>query len=281
MFTNLPPVTKALLIANGIAYGLQLLLGNEIFAAFMLWPLSGGSYNPYSFEFLPWQLLSYGFLHGSLMHLLFNMLALLMFGAPLEYTWGNKRFLTYYLVCVVGAGLCQLAVGSIQPVPGDGLVGEVTAGHPAFQTLVCANFTVTGFPRLLHQGHRRAAAQPVMQNPILGTLAATNRRVEGVIDIHGAGVAETAGQQRQQRQGHKAGPGGHTKTGYSISHHSVDPGSCKEMGKWRVPFPHDILARRLPAGNFVTPGKRIKSPPIKKRSWSQACDRVPVMAVRP
>ena len=53
---------------------------------------------------------AYGFLHAHMAHLLVNMLALLMFGSQLEYTWGQKRFLTYYLVCVVGAGLCQLTV---------------------------------------------------------------------------------------------------------------------------------------------------------------------------
>ena len=63
-------------------------------------------------SFMPWQLLTYGFLHGNFAHVGFNMLALFMFGAPLEYTWGNRRFLTYYLVCVVGAGLCQLVVAS-------------------------------------------------------------------------------------------------------------------------------------------------------------------------
>src|SRR3546814_10829631 len=80
----------------------------------MLWPLGAGDANPVGMAtpFLPWQLLTYGFLHGSFAHVAFNMLALLMFGAPLEYTWGNKRFLTYFLVCIAGAGLCQLAVGA-------------------------------------------------------------------------------------------------------------------------------------------------------------------------
>jgi membrane associated rhomboid family serine protease len=114
MFSNLPPVTKALLIANGIAFLLQLLLGDASFSPLMLWPLGDGGFDPYppGQGFLPWQLVSYGFLHGSLPHLLFNMLALLMFGAPLEYTWGNRRFATYYFVCVIGAGLCQLVVAS-------------------------------------------------------------------------------------------------------------------------------------------------------------------------
>ena len=57
--------------------------------------------------------MTYAFLHdpSNLFHLLFNMLALVMFGAPLEYTWGNRRYASYYFTCVVGAALCQLAVG--------------------------------------------------------------------------------------------------------------------------------------------------------------------------
>jgi membrane associated rhomboid family serine protease len=117
MFSNMPPVTKALLIANGLVFLLQLVLGDATFVPFMLWPLGGGDVlgagNPFTTPgFMPWQLLTYGFLHGSFAHVAFNMLALFMFGAPLEYTWGNRRFLAYYLVCVVGAGLCQLVVAS-------------------------------------------------------------------------------------------------------------------------------------------------------------------------
>ncbi|HET6197932.1 MAG TPA: rhomboid family intramembrane serine protease [Acetobacteraceae bacterium] len=120
MFSNMPPVTKALLIANAVVFLLQQLLGNAMFQLFMLWPLGNGGMDVMAsgaglFEsqsFMPWQLLTYAFLHANLMHVGFNMLALVMFGSPLEYTWGNRRFLTYYLVCVVGAGLCQLVVAS-------------------------------------------------------------------------------------------------------------------------------------------------------------------------
>ncbi len=111
MFPRLPPVTQALLIGNVVVFLLQMLLGTNTFDPFMLWPI--GAFDAFSpgQNFQLWQLLTYGFLHGSFSHLLFNMLALYMFGGPLEQTWGNKRFLTYYLVCVVGAGLCQLLVG--------------------------------------------------------------------------------------------------------------------------------------------------------------------------
>ncbi len=112
MFSNLPPVTRALLIANAVVFLLQNVLGEAALAAFMLWPIGGGEGMYPGREFLPWQLLSYGFMHGSFTHLLFNMVALLMFGAPLEHTWGERRFLTFFLVCVAGAAVCQLAVGA-------------------------------------------------------------------------------------------------------------------------------------------------------------------------
>ncbi|MFC3550007.1 rhomboid family intramembrane serine protease [Lysobacter cavernae] len=110
MFSNLPPVTKALLIGNGLVFVLQWALGDAALAQFMLWPPGSGN-DLLGIGFMPWQLLTYGFMHGGFAHLLFNMLALVMFGAPLEHVWGERRYLTYYLVCVVGAALCQIAVG--------------------------------------------------------------------------------------------------------------------------------------------------------------------------
>ncbi|KAF1710671.1 rhomboid family intramembrane serine protease [Pseudoxanthomonas kalamensis DSM 18571] len=103
MLPRIPPVTRALLIANGAVFLLQMLTRDAFSGPFALWPLGYG--------FGPWQLLTYGFMHGNFSHLLFNMLALWMFGSPLEQTWGNRRYLTYYVVCIVGAGLLQLGVG--------------------------------------------------------------------------------------------------------------------------------------------------------------------------
>jgi len=105
MFPRLPPVTRALLIINGVIFGVQALIPSWIPSSLALWPLGGPVGYP---EFSPLQLLTYGFLHGGFSHLFFNMFALYMFGCPLELTWGPKRFLTYYLVCIAGAGLCQL-----------------------------------------------------------------------------------------------------------------------------------------------------------------------------
>lgn len=108
MSSRLPPVTRALLIATVGVFLLQSVLGEWRMAPLMLWPWGGGE----AVGFMPWQLLSYGFLHGGLLHLFFNMLVLFMFGAPLEHVWGGRRFAIYYLACIAGAGVCQLLVGA-------------------------------------------------------------------------------------------------------------------------------------------------------------------------
>ena len=135
---HLPRVTKALLIANILGFVLQWLLGDRRLLAFMLWPLGGDVYDPAGMapSFMPWQLLSYAFLHGGFAHIAFNMLALVMFGAPLEYTWGERRYLTYYLVCVVGAGLCQLAVGAWMMANGSGGYPTIGASGAIFGLLL-------------------------------------------------------------------------------------------------------------------------------------------------
>ncbi len=88
---------------------------HNISAQLALWPL-------YSNYFQPWQLISYGFLHGSFNHLFFNMFALWMFGLPIEKMWGSRKFAQYYFICILGAGLVQLLVqyigGDIYPTIG-------------------------------------------------------------------------------------------------------------------------------------------------------------------
>ena len=135
---NLPRITKILLIANIVGFALQWLLGDARMQVFELWPLGDSLYDPTGSapSFMPWQLLSYSLLHGGLMHLAFNMLALVMFGAPLEYTWGERRFLTYYLVCVFGAGLCQLLVASMAVSQGELAYPTVGASGGVFGLLL-------------------------------------------------------------------------------------------------------------------------------------------------
>jgi len=121
VFNQLPPVTRALLISNGLVFLFQQLLPPQTFVSFALWPLVDvpNRFGGTEMLFLPWQLLTYGFLHGNLAHLFFNMLALLMFGGPIEQVWGPRRFALYYVVCVVGAGLVQLVVATMAAQGGE------------------------------------------------------------------------------------------------------------------------------------------------------------------
>ena len=77
-----------------------------------LWPAIDvtSSHLPVGSTFHLWQLLSYGFLHGSVMHLLLNMYALWLFGRVLENQFGAGRFLVFYLTCVAGSALLHLLV---------------------------------------------------------------------------------------------------------------------------------------------------------------------------
>ncbi len=72
-----------------------------------------------------WQLVTYLFLHSlsSFWHILFNMLMLWMFGAPIEETWGTRRFLQYYFVCGIGAGICVVLVNLAFGNPHQRVIG--------------------------------------------------------------------------------------------------------------------------------------------------------------
>jgi membrane associated rhomboid family serine protease len=106
-FSLLPVVVKNLLIINALFF-----LTTEVLKSQFNIDLSDnlGLHYYTSENFRPWQLVSYMFMHGSIMHIFFNMFALWMFGNTLENVWGSKRFLIYYMVTGIGAGLMQLLV---------------------------------------------------------------------------------------------------------------------------------------------------------------------------
>jgi membrane associated rhomboid family serine protease len=109
------PVTRFLLLTNVGVYLVQA-FNEDILAYFALWPLTSPA-------FAPWQVVTYAFLHGNLTHLLFNMLALYMFGSDIERVVGPRRFVTYYFICVVSAALLQLIVSSAGDMPAYPTVG--------------------------------------------------------------------------------------------------------------------------------------------------------------
>jgi membrane associated rhomboid family serine protease len=118
----MPPMTQALLVVNVLAFALQQVMGSQLVQWFALWPLA-------SEFFMPWQLGSYAFLHGGLMHLAFNMYGVWLFGSELERVWGARRFAAFYFVSVLVAAVAQLVVtawlGSGAPTVGasGGLFG--------------------------------------------------------------------------------------------------------------------------------------------------------------
>ncbi len=138
MLSRLPQATKVLLIANVLVFVAQHLLFRPFLdEQFALWPwLSQAWADAGAPGFMPWQLLSYGFLHADLAHLLMNMLALVMFGAQLEHTWGTRRFTAYFLICVAGAGLIQLALASWSVSSGESPYPTVGASGGVFGLLL-------------------------------------------------------------------------------------------------------------------------------------------------
>jgi membrane associated rhomboid family serine protease len=115
-YSLLPPVVKALLIANGLMFVLELSYGESLIASLALWPLNQPGSLPgesIASHFQLQQLVTYSFLHGSVMHLFLNMYALWLFGARMENVWGSTTFAVYYFVCVLGAGLVQLLVSTL------------------------------------------------------------------------------------------------------------------------------------------------------------------------
>jgi len=116
------PATRALLIANLVAYALEWLFPDVVISLFALWQPGGSAFYP---SFQPWQLVTYSFLHSpsNLTHLLFNMFALYMFGSPIESLLGQKRFVIYYFVAVLGAAVAQMVVNHLQADPGGPMMG--------------------------------------------------------------------------------------------------------------------------------------------------------------
>src|SRR5580658_3927686 len=66
-------------------------------------------------DFFVWQLVTYAFLHQGFGHIIWNMLALWMFGADIERIWGTRRFVQFYFFCAVGAGICVVVANYLLP----------------------------------------------------------------------------------------------------------------------------------------------------------------------
>jgi membrane associated rhomboid family serine protease len=119
---NFPPIVKNLIIINVLVYIAQLTLDSQFALTdkLALYPIDAP-------EFEPYQIATHMFTHSPQLffHIIFNMLGLWMFGKELENRWGPKRFLTFYLICGVGAAIAHLAV---QYLTGNGAAAVGASG---------------------------------------------------------------------------------------------------------------------------------------------------------
>ncbi|NDV47684.1 rhomboid family intramembrane serine protease [Paludibacter sp. 221] len=143
----MPPVVKNLIIINFILWlativvrrwGIDLnnVLGMHYWA---------------SDKFNPVQLVTYMFMHGGLSHVFFNMFAVYMFGSALEQAWGSKRFLFYYMVTGIGAGIIQQIVYTIEFQPAittfNNAISDVASGGSIepYKDFIAASFKVNSW----------------------------------------------------------------------------------------------------------------------------------------
>lgn len=119
-FASNSPLGQTPVSLGIIAISILVFLLQNISPALALWPFKSGLFEP-------WQLVSYGFLHGSFNHLFFNMFAVWMFGFQIERAWGSQRYSFYYVFCVLGAAATQLLVQQLsgEDYPTIGASGAV------------------------------------------------------------------------------------------------------------------------------------------------------------
>lgn len=144
-FSLFPPVLKSLIIINVVVFLCQVLF----FDFYHIGDISLRAYfffycalEPLGHGFYPWQLITYQFMHGGLWHIFFNLFALWMFGAELETLWGSRKFLIYYLLSGIGAGLTQLYISPLLGASGP----TVGASGAIFGILVAFALTFPNRP---------------------------------------------------------------------------------------------------------------------------------------
>jgi membrane associated rhomboid family serine protease len=137
---KIPPVVLNLIIINAIVFVAQLAFDSSfgLTNILALYPYNSGFFKPY-------QLVTHMFAHGGFLHILFNMYALWIFGSVLERMWGPKKFLIFYLVCGLAAGLTQMFF--VTNAPAIGASGAIMGLLAAFAyTFPNTEFFIIPFP---------------------------------------------------------------------------------------------------------------------------------------
>ena len=151
-----PPVIKGLLIANVAVFLLQhffigtltfggVPLGRVFIQYFALWQINFDNLIPFAgdYQFYPWQLITYQFMHADFWHLFMNMFALWMFGSELEKNWGGKRFILYYLLAGIGAAIVHMI---ITPLMGGDIRPTIGASGAVYGILLAFGLTYPNRP---------------------------------------------------------------------------------------------------------------------------------------
>lgn len=107
MFNNIPLVTKNILLLNVVLFFATMMLAGQGVDLYQY--LSGRYFNSALFQ--PYQIVTHMFMHGSIMHIFFNMFALVIFGGHLERVWGPKRFFIFYIATGLGAFVLYNGIG--------------------------------------------------------------------------------------------------------------------------------------------------------------------------
>ncbi|MBT8239219.1 MAG: rhomboid family intramembrane serine protease [Croceitalea sp.] len=123
---GLTAAIRHLIIINVLFFIATMLYGDQMYQLFSLW-------FPENQNFRWWQVLSHMFMHGGLMHILFNMYALWAFGTPLERAWGRNKFLFFYFSAGIGAALIHTAANYY--FFNDGLTAIVNTGIDKSQVM--------------------------------------------------------------------------------------------------------------------------------------------------
>lgn len=137
-FSFFPPVIKMLLIFNGLVFLTVEILGQFTLNGYSIYEFFNYYFGlmPIGYGFYPWQLITYQFMHAGFTHLFFNMvLGLWMFGMEIEHIWGSRKFLYFYLMCGVVAGLFQLALAPILE-PAQSIAPTVGASGAIYGVLI-------------------------------------------------------------------------------------------------------------------------------------------------
>lgn len=167
MGSQLTPVVKGLLLINVIIFALQALVldGQGIDLAKI-----GGLRSIFSSDFEPYQIFTHFFIHANFDHLLGNMLPLFIFAPMLEYAWGGKRFLSFYVACALGASFLHFLIHFFEIKQFENLV-QAYLNNPdpeQFNRLILAKA-----PKLLYQDWYEFinvfAANPTDANLITGS----------------------------------------------------------------------------------------------------------------